>query len=655
MIAPSAWAQAAPEQAWIAQCADGSTRRISIPADAPVPEARDAAVETARPLGCDPVRWKRADEKPETKVVPEPKAAAEKNRPAAVERRPTRQRAKRRHPQRPWCSPIRCPRSTRRWCCCPCTGRPAAAHGVPWEVLAAIDDVETAYGDNVAVSSAGARGWMQFMPQTWRAYGVDADHDGAANPNAPADAIFAAARYLAAAGASTDLRAAVFAYNHADWYVDAVLERAAAITAMPDAVIVSLSGLATAGPPVAGAIAAGSLLPDGSVALRVPARAAAIAVADGVVERLGRTQALGRYVILRDDAGNRFTYSGLGRLARAYEPAGAAVVRRSKPAAVRAPDRRRRLYAHPTRRANWRAAGFHQLLETGVPMRATLTGRGAAQVTPPRAAGKVRRLRRGARLRAGTVIGSAARDGAGRAGQLRFAVRPAGGDAPAVDPRPLLRAWAVTRRSGAYRALASAAAPGTQAPRAELERRVLEDPAIQIYPCGREDIEAGRIDARVLATLSGLAAAGLRPTVSSLECGHSLLTRGGRISQHSSGNAVDIAAVNGVPIAGHQEPGGIAERTVRRLLAQRGELQPDQVISLLALGGASFAQDDHGDHIHVGFRPRAWTEQRATAGAASGERGLPPAAVWQSLLTRVEALPRASMAGDATVARRRTR
>ena len=110
-----------------------------------------------------------------------------------------------------------------------------------------------------------------------------------------------------------------------------------------------------------------------------------------------------------------------------------------------------------------------------------------------------------------------------------------------------------------------------------------------------------------------------------------------------------------MPIAGHQEPGGIAERTVRRLLAQRGELQPDQVISLLSLGGASFAQDDHADHIHVGFRPRAWTEQRATAGAASGERGLPPAAVWQSLLTRVEALPRASMAGDATAARRRTR
>jgi hypothetical protein len=75
-------------------------------------------------------------------------------------------------------------------------------YGVRWEVLAAINEIETDYGRNLNVSSAGARGWMQFMPATWKAYGVDANGDGAKNPYHPSDAIFAAARYLRAAGAA---------------------------------------------------------------------------------------------------------------------------------------------------------------------------------------------------------------------------------------------------------------------------------------------------------------------------------------------------------------------------------------------------------------------------------------------------------------------
>ena len=75
------------------------------------------------------------------------------------------------------------------------------------------------------------------------------------------------------------------------------------------------------------------------------------------------------------------------------------------------------------------------------------------------------------------------------------------------------------------------------------------------------------------------------------------------MSHHSSGNAVDIARINGVPILGHQEPGGIADQTVRRLMRLQGTLQPDQIISLLDLGGATFAMADHADHIHLGFRP----------------------------------------------------
>jgi Transglycosylase SLT domain len=107
--------------------------------------------------------------------------------------------------------------------------RAAAAYGLGPQgasVLAAINGIETAFGTNLNVSSAGAVGWMQFMPETWAGYGVDANGDGVADPYNPEDAIFAAASYLRAAGAPTDWYTAVFAYNHADWYVAEVLANA---------------------------------------------------------------------------------------------------------------------------------------------------------------------------------------------------------------------------------------------------------------------------------------------------------------------------------------------------------------------------------------------------------------------------------------------
>jgi membrane-bound lytic murein transglycosylase B len=100
---------------------------------------------------------------------------------------------------------------------------------VPWAVLAAINAVETNYGRNLNVSSAGAMGWMQFMPETWLQYGVVIGRHDAPNPYDPRDAIFSAARYLAANGARHHLRRAIFAYNHAKWYVDEVLWTAATI------------------------------------------------------------------------------------------------------------------------------------------------------------------------------------------------------------------------------------------------------------------------------------------------------------------------------------------------------------------------------------------------------------------------------------------
>ncbi len=94
-------------------------------------------------------------------------------------------------------------------------------------ILAGINAVETAFGTNVNVSSAGAEGWMQFMPSTWATYGVDANGDGKADPYDPEDAIFAAASYLRAAGMPNDTYGAIYAYNHADWYVAEVLSDAA--------------------------------------------------------------------------------------------------------------------------------------------------------------------------------------------------------------------------------------------------------------------------------------------------------------------------------------------------------------------------------------------------------------------------------------------
>lgn len=96
------------------------------------------------------------------------------------------------------------------------------------QILAAINSIETDFGRlNEVTSYAGAIGWMQFMPSTWDMYATDGNGDGKSDPYNPHDAIHAAARYLQAAGAPGDWYDAVWAYNHADWYVQDVLDKAA--------------------------------------------------------------------------------------------------------------------------------------------------------------------------------------------------------------------------------------------------------------------------------------------------------------------------------------------------------------------------------------------------------------------------------------------
>jgi len=97
-------------------------------------------------------------------------------------------------------------------------------------VLAAINEVESNFGQNLSTSSAGAVGWMQFEPGTWALYGVTPTGakapDGPQGWDNPADAIFSAANYLHASGAPEDWQGAIFTYNHAEWYVSQVLSLA---------------------------------------------------------------------------------------------------------------------------------------------------------------------------------------------------------------------------------------------------------------------------------------------------------------------------------------------------------------------------------------------------------------------------------------------
>ncbi len=112
----------------------------------------------------------------------------------------------------------------------------AARYGLDWAILAGIGKVECDHGQDPdpsctqesAVNSAGAGGPMQFLAATWAQYGVDAEGDGPPDRWNPADAIYGAANYLRASGAPGNYREAVYAYNHAWWYV-AEVERWAAI------------------------------------------------------------------------------------------------------------------------------------------------------------------------------------------------------------------------------------------------------------------------------------------------------------------------------------------------------------------------------------------------------------------------------------------
>ena len=552
-------------------------------------------------------------------------------------------------------------------------------YGVKWELLAAINEIETDYGRNLAVSSAGALGWMQFMPSSWDTYGVDANKDGVKDPYNPVDAIFSAARYLRAAGADKDIRGAVLAYNHADWYVDQVLLRAQVLGGLPANLVGSLTGLTEGRFPVMAkatyaeqldgkslkksrrrnpAVAVASAADRHGISIFAAAGAPVIAVSDSKVVRIGRSARLGSFVQIQDAYGNTYTYGRLAKVSRLYAAPKPqrltatqikAELKLPKPDAAptqaasdtTAPAAKRRVKAHPRKRtvvpapkSQDPAASVSKLRLFAHPARANSAVAGGAQqqflatgrvdgaITPARALGLARdqvvikRLKEGAQIPAGTVLGRIGRASNPKHPYVRFEIRPAGRGAPRIDPKPILDGWKLLESTAIYRAQGKNPFVGADAAtptigqillmnKDTLAKRVLADPRIQIYACGRQDIQAGAIDRRVLATLEFLVASGLDPTVSALECGHSYLTESGNVSEHSSGNAVDIAAINGIPILGHQGPGSITELTIQRLLTLQGTMKPHQIISLMRFDGAdnTLALPSHADHIHVGFQP----------------------------------------------------
>jgi hypothetical protein len=486
-------------------------------------------------------------------------------------------------------------------------------YGIPWEVLASINKIETAFGTNLNVSSAGALGWMQFLPSSWEAFGLDANGDGKQDPYNPVDAICAAAHYLKLAGGNKDLYQAIFAYNHADWYVQEVLLYARAYGRLPSDLVGSLTGLTegahfpiAADARYADDIAARAALKEGGEGLGSASEvisssptprginiftekgAPVVAVNDGVVRKLGHSDRLGNFVVLEDTYGNRYTYAELGNLVRDHRlvvmPTG-----KEKRVPVESEDLRPRLRAFPRR---------------------VKDGSDPREVAAALAASGEGSIRVGSKVIAGTMLARVAAGEEGIDPHINFSIRPAGKGAPRIDPKPILDGWKLLEATAIYRAkgkspFSSLSGAGVLLlSKDALQKRVLGDKGLSVYSCGREDIAGGRIDRRILALLEYLRTKGFRLTITSLECGHGLLTTSGNVSEHTTGDAVDIAVIDGVPVTGNQGPGTLVDELIHDVLQLQGTMHPHQVISLEDLPGeTSFALADHYDHVHVGYHP----------------------------------------------------
>jgi hypothetical protein len=265
-------------------------------------------------------------------------------------------------------------------------------------------------------------------------------------------------------------------------------------------------------------------------------------------------------------------------------------------------------------------------------------------------------LRKGSIVARGTVLGHLAGGSETGAAYLRFAIRPAG-DRGTVDPRAIIASWsqlgAALHPAGARREAGLLGATADDAllmSKAQLQRAVLFDPSVKMPACLREDVATGDVDKRALAVLAFLSRSDLKPTVSALTCADG--TRSGRRTQYAS---VEISAVNGVPIAGHQGAGTITDTTIRALLALPDGFAPHRILSLMKYPGASdtVASPHDWNGLRLDFAPEpapAASGQTAhaaraarTAAAPVVTRGELGPTQWNQLIERIAELPTASV------------
>jgi Transglycosylase SLT domain len=509
-----------------------------------------------------------------------------------------------------------------------------AAYDIPWQVLAAINEVETDYGRDLSVSSAGAEGWMQFLPSSWSGYGIDANGDGYKDPYNPADAIFAAARYLRAAGGSADIRGAIYSYNHSQAYVSSVMLRAQLLGGTPAELLGAITGLTEARFPIHAPahfadgfptvrLTSGATRTIPGTTIYAAAGAPVIASQDGQFEQIGHSPSLGRFISLRDAYGNLYVYADLGSVASEYpviEPrvnsTVASQIQHSGPAAEPAPTGPASAGAQPRSPISQGAtvSGLALGAAAGLeaPPAATTPEAPQPSATKPQpVAPQVRafregsnevylhRLRVGVRVIAGTVLGHVGADSAAAAEgppHIIFQIRPAGPGAPLIDPKPILDGWVSLENSSVFHAkgenpfLATSPTIGQVLleSKQQLEQQVLRDGGIRLSRCGRQDIQAGRVDKRVLAALEYLSVSGLRPTVGGLACAPARpAALASNAAAAATSESVAITAIDGVPVAGHQGPGTAADTLVRRLLMLQGLSRPQKIISAMSYPGAA--------------------------------------------------------------------
>jgi hypothetical protein len=283
--------------------------------------------------------------------------------------------------------------------------------------------------------------------------------------------------------------------------------------------------------------------------------------------------------------------------------------------AIPTPMVKERLFANPHRVGSYAAGGMLQI-KNAAPAISNFHNYFSETLHLGRNEYTLEPLKAGARVVAGTILG---RLGAGTprlASHLQFMVRPAGKNAPYIDPKPILDGWKLLEATAVYRAAGVNPFFGQHAKNAsigqillmskqQLTNRVLADPHVQVYACGRRDIEAGLIDRRVLAVVEFLSASGLDPTVSGLACGS---TAGGSTlvdTSGANGSSVDLSKINGIAIKGHQGKGSITDITIRRLLTLQGTFKPDEIVSTMTYKGQTntLSMPDHTNRIQVSYTP----------------------------------------------------